>query len=37
METPPLDPAQVQVWTAALVTEGRDRTVLCFDAALLAR
>ena len=37
METPPLDPTQVRVWTATLATEGRDRTVLRFDAALLPR
>jgi hypothetical protein len=37
METPPLDPTQVPVSTAALATEGGDRTVLCFDSALLPR
>jgi hypothetical protein len=37
METPPLGPAQVHVWTAALATEVRDRTILRFDAAPLPR
>jgi len=37
MKTPPLDTTQVHVWTAALATDGGDRTVLRFDAALLPR